>query len=143
MLRSTIPMTQEALRTKVVKTRQTYIAQTQCKQKQQHDKCAEPELPLLNQNDRVRYLMHDNKWAIGRIIERNECYNRDYKIQAENGKIFRRNRKHIYKIKDDSTMTQNLHTHTDTQLQKRIVQTCCNQQLTINQNNITSQGLGE
>ena len=103
-LRSKLPITNKQLKPQIRYITKAQIAIKQQKQKRQYDKHAGSAHKKLEKGDNVRYLTHSDKWASGQIVQTNIGKERSYKIQDQD-KTIRRNRKHIFKIREPKTGT--------------------------------------
>ena len=95
-LRSVIPTTSQHLKPTVIDPSVVIerLKQKQALRKKQYDKGAR-ELPSLRQNEQVR-MQVQNHWIPASVVQEASTPN-SYVVQTPNGKIYRRNRKHLLK----------------------------------------------
>ncbi|CAC5423834.1 unnamed protein product [Mytilus coruscus] len=101
-LRTTIPTIKNRLKPKCgnLKNTQRKIKQQKMNQKQYYDKSSKP-LPELQPNDTIRFQHNPKgKWDQGTVVRNNNTPN-SYVIETPEGQIFKRNRKHLLKTKED------------------------------------------
>ncbi|VDI45487.1 Hypothetical predicted protein [Mytilus galloprovincialis] len=101
-LRTTIPTIKNRLKPKCgnLKNTQTKMKQQKMNQKQYYDKSSKP-LPELQPNDTIRFQHKPKgKWDQGTVVKNNNTPN-SYVIETPEGQIFKRNRKHLMKTKED------------------------------------------
>ncbi|CAC5400328.1 unnamed protein product [Mytilus coruscus] len=101
-LRTTIPTIKNRLTPKCgnLKNTQRKMKQQKMNQKQYYDKSSKP-LPELQPNDTIRFQHNPKgKWDQGTVVRNNNTPN-SYVIETPEGQIFKRNRKHLLKTKED------------------------------------------
>lgn len=101
-LRTTIPTIKNRLKPKCgnLKNTQRKMKQQKMNQKQYYDKSSKP-LPELQPNDTIRFQHNPKgKWDQGTVVRNNNTPN-SYVIETPEGQIFKRNRKHLLKTKED------------------------------------------
>ncbi|CAC5375504.1 unnamed protein product [Mytilus coruscus] len=101
-LRTTIPTIKNRLKPKCgnLKNTQRKMKQQKMNQKQHYDKSSKP-LPELQPNDTIRFQHNPKgKWDQGTVVRNNNTPN-SYVIETPEGQIFKRNRKHLLKTKED------------------------------------------
>ena len=104
LLKSKVPTTTALLKPHVVPNMKQKLVDRQLKQKHYHDKKAKDLLSLC-QGQSVRFLGPKGDWRIGKIIGEHSTP-RSYLLEAENGHLFRRNRRHIFDIPNMSVEPQ-------------------------------------
>ncbi|CAC5406181.1 unnamed protein product [Mytilus coruscus] len=100
--RTTIPTIKNRLKPKCgnLKNTQRKMKQQKMNQKQYYDKSSKP-LPELQPNDTIRFQhIPKGKWDQGTVVRNNNTPN-SYVIETPEGQIFKRNRKHLLKTKED------------------------------------------
>ncbi|CAC5362482.1 unnamed protein product [Mytilus coruscus] len=101
-LRTTIPTIKNRLKPKCgnLKNTQRKMKQQKMNQKQYYDKSSKP-LPELQLNDTIRFQHNPKgKWDQGTVVRNNNTPN-SYVIETPEGQIFKRNRKHLLRTKED------------------------------------------
>ncbi|XP_062621197.1 uncharacterized protein K02A2.6-like [Saccostrea cucullata] len=102
-LRSTIPATNKILRPRCVnlKTTREKIQNSKQKQKFYYDRNTKP-LEYLKKNETVRIqLEKGGKWNPGKIVDNHDVEPNSFHVKTTEGAIYRRNRRHIMKTKED------------------------------------------
>ena len=97
LLKSKLPTAKNLLKPHVVPSMSDQLALRQMKQKYYHDKSAKPELPQLDTGQEIRFRGPEGKWRNGTVAGKHEMP-RSYIVQGESGRMFRRNRRHMFPI---------------------------------------------
>ena len=104
-LKSTIPTTPQRL-TPTLLDHEEFIARRQTdqrKQKEYYDRNAQPQLPHLQEGEIVRMKKTpESTWEPAKVVSKHQTP-RSYVVQAENGTSYRRNRRHLLKLKGNYT----------------------------------------
>ncbi|KAK3729211.1 hypothetical protein QZH41_012258 [Actinostola sp. cb2023] len=104
-LRSTLPVTPQRL-TPSLFDHTEFITRRQVEQKRQkeyYDRSAQPQLPPLQEEEEVRMKKTpESPWKPATVISKYQTP-RSYIVQAENGTSYRRNRRHLLKLKRNIT----------------------------------------
>ena len=99
-LRSRLPTSDRLLKPQVVQSAHTKLAMRQKDQKHYYDLRAGNNKSDLQPGEKVRFQSPKGKWEKGHIQEKNHGTPRSYKVVTPSGKIFRRNRCHMFVTKE-------------------------------------------
>ena len=97
LLKRKLPTAKNLLKPHVVPSMSDQLALRQMKQKYYHDKSAKPELPQLDTGQEIKFRGPEGKWRNGTVAGKHEMP-RSYIVQGESGRMFRRNRRHMFPI---------------------------------------------
>lgn len=103
VLRSRLPITNNALKPRAVGSKVAEITARQSVQKKYFDNHARPERREYVSGNQVRYLDHKGAWRPGIIANEADNTGRSFNIVNKDNRTIRRNRNHMFKIpvKDD------------------------------------------
>ncbi|KAI8506223.1 hypothetical protein Bbelb_156500 [Branchiostoma belcheri] len=104
-LRTRLPTTNEQLTPKSVNHENVrrQLEQKQQRQKTQYDKSSRP-LPPISPGEEIRLQQQNKKWTPATVIQQTE-QPRSWLVETPDGVQYRRNRKHLQKIKESSVDT--------------------------------------
>ena len=100
LLKSRLPTSSTLLKPQVVPLMETKLKKRQSVQKHYYDmKRSKPQSTLQNNREQVRFLDPHSRWALGKVTEKHNSP-RSYMIETPSGKVYRRNRRHIFQTKE-------------------------------------------
>ena len=100
ILKSKLPTVQILLKPKITPQMTKQLIARQEKQKFYHNKVVK-SLPELKENQTVRFKGLDGEWLCGKIIGKHTMP-RSYMLEKHNSKVFRRNRRDLFPIPEQS-----------------------------------------
>jgi len=105
--RTQLPTSNKLLQPKVVRGVEDEIIQRRQRAKQQYDKTAK-ELPTLTdgQTVRIQPVKHHGQWEKATVIKKVDA--RSYLVKVANGRVYRRNRKHLRQSKEAPPCTSGM-----------------------------------
>ena len=104
-IRTKLPISMNKLYPKLCENVQEKLQNLQNKSKLNYDKNAK-KLPIIEQGDNVR-VKNQNKWIPG-VVKTKLEYPRSFLVQANDGYLYRRNRKHINKTAEKINLNENI-----------------------------------